>query len=67
MPYDPITYTITPAEVRDAAHVDAIMAKARSEKGTVIVRYWDEASDPANPGWVVRTYESGEIVDECAE
>ena len=64
MPCDPITYTITRDEVRDAAHVDYIMSKARSGKGTVVVRYWDETSDPGNPGWVVRTYEDGEIVRE---
>ncbi|HET7329142.1 MAG TPA: hypothetical protein VFJ14_17865 [Nocardioidaceae bacterium] len=53
------SYTIPEARSADAAYCDDIMRQARADaaNGTEAeVTYWDATSDPANPGWVRRTY-----------
>lgn len=49
-------YVLT--DLSDQAHVDHVMRQARDRGATVA--YWDNRSDPAAPGWVLRQYRGGD-------
>ena len=52
-------------KTENAAELDDAMREARNSGGSV--RYWDATSDPANTGWVLRTYDAGGNWTEEAE
>jgi hypothetical protein len=46
------------SDLSDQAHVDHVMHQARYQGATVA--YWDNRSDLASPGWVLRRYRGGD-------